>query len=851
MRKNPRIAILIVFVLSVSFITPNTWAVVPIRNIQIDVISISTPFGTETVTTTNSKTLIDKVNAGFDDISGGLIHFTLRTVLSPITVSTPVISPGDVGKIAGSISKPDPGFEQVVLIGVIPRNPNIKFAGIAGGDLMLINGDWSPENANTIAHELGHNMGLLHANATVCTNVLPIICEQVEYGDYSSVMGTNVSGYPSTTYVARFSATELDKLRVLEASKRMIAYDTGEYKLAPVYSKSLNSPTLLYIPIGNEMIYSVEYRPAIGADSGLAKSQLPALQSYWYYRNIPSYGIQLRILQAKGKEFNNLIPKFNYSEHFETALLVDSFTSPQVQPIGKTLNLSDGSTLTLISEDPNMGAVVKIYRPLDKQAPTFPKEIATWEPSVYWLAANGDRLIKKKNPNEWEFPALEIPLDGILDNRLVKKVVLEVNGKPVQEVIDVQLLSKRILRYQTTDAGVYKLRLIATDTSGNVGASDISTFTTSYYKLTSPGVVANAGQDPFTSLKFSFYKIGTDTTYKLTDLSSGSVQSEEEVNGITTFTIINITRNSNFSAKLTGSNPAGYTDGGQIIVGTPRKYEIRPPSVQVTLGDDPFTMLNFRFYSSCTTCNYSLTNLTTGVVKSKEIKDGITTIVVSDIRRNQTLRATLTGNDAYGFSDGGQEVVGQTSLYAIRPPQVAYSYGNDPRTSLVVTFKDACESCTYVISNLTNGIVAKTEKINDQNLITISNISRNSGFKATLIGNDAYGFSDSGQEISENVQESVCDNSLCYQGMDWVVATGYWTSGTGNMSLQELVKGKWVTVKAAKPIPANNDLLKFPNTYAITIKNVSIGKRTYRLSISAKGKYSAYVGKSFVQVVKP
>ena len=87
--------------------------------------------------------------------------------------------------------------------------------------------------------------------------------------------------------------------------------------------------------------------------------------------------------------------------------------------------------------------------------------------------------------------------------------------------------------------------------------------------------------------------------------------------------------------------------------------------------------------------------------------------------------------------------------------------------------------------------------------------------------------------------------------MDWVVATGYWTSGTGNMSLQELVKGKWVTVKAAKPIPANNDLLKFPNTYAITIKNVSIGKRTYRLSISAKGKYSAYVGKSFVQVVKP
>ena len=850
MERCRRLKIFAALMFALLFITSNSWAVEPIRNIQIDVVSISTSYGSEAVTNSNTKALIDKVNLGFDDISGGLIHFTLRNILNPITSSSPMLTPGDVGKVAGSNLKPDSGYQQVVLIGVIARNPNITFAGIAGGNLMLINGGWNLENANTVAHELGHNMGLLHANSTVCTTSLPVICDQLEYGDYSSVMGTNVSGWSSATYVARFSATELDKLHVFDTKKKVIAFESGQYSIAPVYERNSNLPSLIYIPIGNEMAYSVEYRPSIGADSGLAKNQLPGLKENWFYNNIPSYGIQVRILRTENKDFESILPKFNNIERFETALLVDSFTAPQIQPLGKTINLSDGSTISLISENPNTGAVVKISRPLDKSSPTIPKEFARWAPSTYWLAANGDRLIKRKTPAEWDFPAFEIPLDSILDNRLVKKVILEVNGKTVQEVLDIQTLTNPLMKYQTNEAGVFKLRLIATDYSGNVGTSDVSTFTTSYYKLISPGVVANAGIDPFTSLKFSFYKTGKDTTYKLTDLSSGIVQSVEEANGITTFTIINITRNSKFSAKLTGSNPEGYSDGGQEIVGTPRKYEIKPPSVLVTLGEDPFTMLNLKFYSSCDTCKYSLTNLSTGIVKSIENKEGLITIVIAEITRNQALKAILSGNDAYGFNDGGQEIVGQTSHYAINPPQVSYRYGDDPKTSIVMVFKDECESCTYRISNLVGGVVSNREKVNGYNLITISNISRNSSFEARLIGNDIYGFDDSGQTVSGVVQGSECTNSLCYKGMDWQVNTGYWPFGIGNMSLQELIKGKWVTVKVSKPISSSN-FVKYPNTYSIMLNNVHVGTRTYRLFISAKGKYSAFTGKPFVQVVKP
>ena len=273
--------------------------------------------------------------------------------------------------------------------------------------------------------------------------------------------------------------------------------------------------------------------------------------------------------------------------------------------------------------------------------------------------------------------------------------------------------------------------------------------------------------------------------------------------------------------------------------------------MQVLLGDDPYTMVNLKFSNACESCKYSLSNLNSGKVKSVETTNGVTTIVIDEINRNQTVKATLTGNDSYGFSDGGQEISADPSLYQILPPSISYGYGSDPRTSVVITFRDACTTCTYSVVGLTGGVISKAEKVKDQNSITISNISRNSGFKATLIGSDAYGFSDSGQEISEDVQVSVCDNSFCYQGMDWVVNTGYWPSGTGSMSLQELVKGKWVTVKTTKPIAAKNNLPIYPNTFAITIKNVSAGKRTYRLSISAKGKYSVYVGKSFTQVVKP
>ena len=838
--------------LAIAFllISPSAQAADPIRNYQIDVISIQTSLGVENVTEKNSQEIIDKINSGFNEMIPGSIRFTFRKLYPTLASNLMVNSSSQLESITGIKPKADPGYEGAILIGVITKNPANGFGGMAGGDYMLMNGGWSLSNALTVTHELGHNLGLLHANSATCTTQLPIVCDQREYGDYSSFMGNYVNGYVSQPYISRLSATELDKLRVLPANKRSFALVSGTYNLSPVYSTSSDLPKVLYIPIANQYAYSVEYRPAIGNDSSLGLSTINSLTENWYYNNTPSHGLQLRILRTDTKEFPSLLPKLNNFESFETALVSDSLTGPQVHPVGKIFTLSDGSIVTFISQDPVTGAVVKVVRPTDTEAPRFSNAIARWEPSTYWIAATGERLIRKKNPTEWVYPVIEIPLNGILDNRLVKKITLEVNGKEVQVINDLSLITSDSLKYQTMDEGKFNLRLTATDYAGNVGASVISSLTTTYTRLTKPGVVANQGKDPYTSIKFSFYRSGADTSYQLSELSSGKIESIEEINQILTITVIDITRNSNFSAKLIGTNPAGYSDDGQVITGQPRKYEIKPPFVRVSLGDDRYTMLNLNITNACQSCTYSLSNLNSGKVKSVENANGVTTIVIDEIKRNQTVKATLTGNDSYGFNDGGQEISADPSLYEILPPSISYRYGSDPRTSVVITFRDACATCTYSVVELIGGVISKTEKVEDQNSITISNISRNSGFRATLIGSDAYGFNDSGQEISEDVQASVCDNSLCYQGMDWVVNTGYWQSGTGNMSLQELVKGKWVTVKTAKPIVAKNNLPKYPNTFAITIKKVSAGKRTYRLSISANGKYSVYVGKSFTQVVK-
>ena len=228
---------------------------------------------------------------------------------------------------------------------------------------------------------------------------------------------------------ARFSATELDALKVLPKESKAIAAESGDYKLAPAYSKGIYLPKVLYIPIGSELTYSVEYRPAIGNDSGLSMSQLQVPGVNSFYTNTPSHGLQLRMLPTVGTQFKDSQPTFSNYKINGTALIVSAFKADQVQPIGKILTLSDGSTLTFLSADPNTGATVRVERSPDKEAPLSLGVKPNWVNSenLGFSWRGSERVIFKKSIDAWDHPVIEIPMSSVTDNRLVKLVFIRLH----------------------------------------------------------------------------------------------------------------------------------------------------------------------------------------------------------------------------------------------------------------------------------------------------------------------------------------------------------------------------------------------------------------------------------------
>ena len=87
-------------------------------------------------------------------------------------------------------------------------------SGLGRRNLGLHRGHWTePVGADSVAHEVGHNFGLDHANSLECAGAGSFRdgtqvhkptwpCTTQEYGDYSAIMGMDVddvsSGIPPT-----------------------------------------------------------------------------------------------------------------------------------------------------------------------------------------------------------------------------------------------------------------------------------------------------------------------------------------------------------------------------------------------------------------------------------------------------------------------------------------------------------------------------------------------------------------------------------------------------------------------------------------------------------------------------
>ena len=151
----------------------------------------------------------------------------------------------------------------------------------------------------------------------------------------------------------------------------------------------------------------------------------------------------------------------------------------------------------------------------------------------------------------------------------------------------------------------------------------------------------------------------------------------------------------------------------------------------------------------------------------------------------------------------------------------------------------AYDDVTYQVSELSAGTLKSIEVGKRLVEVTVVDIPRNTTITAKLIGSNASGETDGGQIISGAPEIAECTNSICYVGLPWKVETGFFTPGSGVMSLQEKIGGKWVSIKSSKPNLGKSPYKKYPVGYEISLSYSAPGKHTYRLVIAPSKKLNA------------
>ncbi|ANQ24905.1 peptidase M11 [Vibrio natriegens] len=150
--------------------------------------------------------------------------------------------------------------------------------GTVGGDpsRSWINGSLS---LRTVAHEIGHNLGLHHAQRLECgTEVIEGDCDSIEYGDSLDIMG-------AATFTGHFNSFNKDYLGWFSESTASLPNSIveinsdGSYFLEPYESSPSGNAKALKVQrgidpaTGEKLWYYLEYRQAIGFDKYLANYQ--------------------------------------------------------------------------------------------------------------------------------------------------------------------------------------------------------------------------------------------------------------------------------------------------------------------------------------------------------------------------------------------------------------------------------------------------------------------------------------------------------------------------------------------------------------------------------------------------
>jgi hypothetical protein len=122
---------------------------------------------------------------------------------------------------------------------------------------------WIEEfNVFGLAHEMGHNLGLLHANRLECpTETIDASCTHTEYQDPFDVMGTNLY---------QFNAPHKERLGWLQPANVTLAVGDGTFTVEALETPTAGVQALKVQAAGSGYYYYIEHREPFGFDAALA-----------------------------------------------------------------------------------------------------------------------------------------------------------------------------------------------------------------------------------------------------------------------------------------------------------------------------------------------------------------------------------------------------------------------------------------------------------------------------------------------------------------------------------------------------------------------------------------------------
>lgn len=261
--------------------TAETTPSIQVRDVSLLVGTIGTQVSDGVTTTRLASDLTGYVTPYWNDSTNGRLTFaavsqTAAGVLpwdNPSTCTTAqILAVLDTSATAAGVFPTlDQQRHSVVYT---PRWPACAFAGVAhigDGGSAWINGDTTTASRwVTIAHELGHTVGLDHSDSRLsCPGGLQdgsaAGCLRGHYGDAYDVMGLSNAGD------GPLSGAQLDRLGLLSTANAVIATGPTSATLRDV--GSLTGVRFLRFVSGGR-IYYVEYRAATGRDADLATTRL-------------------------------------------------------------------------------------------------------------------------------------------------------------------------------------------------------------------------------------------------------------------------------------------------------------------------------------------------------------------------------------------------------------------------------------------------------------------------------------------------------------------------------------------------------------------------------------------------